>query len=161
MNNGPTLRLGSAGSDVRRLQRVLVEIKLLDFTRISGNFTAETERAVTAFQQGNGLTVDGIAGPQTWSALPADPNTPELAQGSAGPSVSALQRGLKTYAVQNPATDPGGIDGMFGARTVAAVRAYQSDRGVTVDGIVGDRTWWAPAGAAGATLASLSGLVTA
>jgi peptidoglycan hydrolase-like protein with peptidoglycan-binding domain len=96
MNNGPTLRLGLTGSDVRRLQRVLVQIKLLDFTRINGSFTAETERAVTAFQQGNGLTVDGVVGPHTWSALPADPNTPELAQGSAGPAVLALQRGLKT-----------------------------------------------------------------
>jgi peptidoglycan hydrolase-like protein with peptidoglycan-binding domain len=153
--------MGSTGSDVRRLKRVLVEIKLLDFTRINGSFTAETERAVTAFQQGNGLTVDGIVGPQTWSALPADPNTPELAQGSAGPSVSALQRGLKTYSTQNRGADPGAIDGLFGARTAAAVRAYQSDRGVLVDGIVGDQTWWVPAGAAGATLASLCGLTTA
>jgi hypothetical protein len=38
MNNGPTLRMGSTGPDVRRLQRVLVEIKLLDFTRIDGDF---------------------------------------------------------------------------------------------------------------------------
>ena len=44
--------------------------------------------------------------------------------------------------------------------TDAAVRAYQGDRGVAVDGIVGDQTWWVPAGAAGATLASLSGLTT-
>jgi len=29
-----------------------------------------------------------------------------------------------------------------------------------VDGIVGDMTWWVPAGAAGATLASLAGLTT-
>jgi hypothetical protein len=41
------------------------------------------------------------------------------------------------------------------------VRAYQSDRGVSFDGVVGDRTWWVPAGAAGATLASLSGATTA
>jgi peptidoglycan hydrolase-like protein with peptidoglycan-binding domain len=45
--------------------------------------------------------------------------------------------------------------------TDAAVRAYQGDRGVVVDGIVGDRTWWVPAGGAGATLASLSGVATA
>ena len=29
--------------------------------------------------------------------------------------------------------------------TEAAVRAYQGDRGVPVDGIVGDLTWWVPA----------------
>jgi hypothetical protein len=44
--------------------------------------------------------------------------------------------------------------------TAAAVQVYQSDRGVTVDGIVGDQTWWVPAGAAGATFASLSGWTT-
>ena len=44
--------------------------------------------------------------------------------------------------------------------TEAAVKAYQQDRGVHVDGIVGDQTWWAPSGAAGATLASLSELTT-
>jgi peptidoglycan hydrolase-like protein with peptidoglycan-binding domain len=40
------------------------------------------------------------------------------------------------------------------------VKAYQTQQGLTADGIVGDKTWWNPAGAAGATLASLSGLTT-
>jgi hypothetical protein len=40
-------------------------------------------------------------------------------------------------------------------------KAYQSDRGVSVDGIVGDLIWWVPAGAAGTTLAFLSGVSTA
>ena len=106
-------------------------------------------------------TVDGIVGPQTWSRLPADPQTPLLSRGATGAAVSALQKGLKLYAGQNPAADPGSVDGDFGPRTEAAVKAYQSDRGVSVDGVVGDRTWWVPAGAAGATLASLSGVTTA
>ena len=70
--------------------------------------------------------------------------------------MTALQKGLKKYST--PATDPGAVDGDFGPKTEAAVKAYQQDRGAQVDGIVGDQTWWAPAGAAGATLASLSGL---
>src|SRR5580700_7724738 len=37
---------------------------------------------------------------------------------------------------------------------LSAVRAYQTDRGVIADGVVGDQTWWVPAGAAGRTLAS-------
>src|SRR4051812_32144241 len=103
----------------------------------------------------------GVVGPQTRSKLPADPQTPRLARGATGASVSALQKGLKAYSAQNAAADPGAIDGDFGPRTEAAVRAYQSDRGVSADGVVGDRTWWVPAGAAGATLASLSGVTTA
>jgi len=161
MNSGPILSIGSTGADVRRLQRLLVEIKILGFEQIDGTFAASTEAAVKDFQSGNGLTVDGIVGPQTWSKLPADPQTPRLSQGDSGAAVSALQTGLKSFSVQDPAADPGPIDGAFGPRTEAAVRAYQSDRGVVADGVVGDRTWWVPAGAAGATLASLSGLTTA
>lgn len=160
MNSGPTLTIGTIGQDVARLQRLLVELKILDFQRIDGEFGTATQSAVKDFQTGEGLTVDGIVGPQTWAKLPADPQTSRLAEGDTGGAVKALQQGLKTYAAQNAATDPGAIDGVFGDRTEAAVRAYQSDRGVTVDGVVGDRTWWVPAGAAGATLASLSGLTT-
>jgi len=54
----------------------------------------------------------------------------------------------------------GAADGMFGPNTEAAVKAYQTQQGLTVDGVVGDRTWWTPAGGAGATLASLSELTT-
>lgn len=156
MNNGPTLQSGSTGGDVKRLQRLLVMLKFLDYTGIDGSFGAQTQNAVTSFQQAAGLTADGIAGPQTWQALPADPDTPELSNGSAGTEVSAMQQPLKNAGLYN-----GPIDGLFGPNTEAAVRAYQTARGVTTDGIVGDRTWWVPAGAAGATLASLSGLTTA
>jgi peptidoglycan hydrolase-like protein with peptidoglycan-binding domain len=156
MNSGPTLSLGSTGTDVRRLQRILVMIKLLDYTGIDGNFGAQTESAVKSFQQSNGLTVDGIVGPLTWQALPADPDTPELSNGSSGSEVSALQQ-----ALQNAGCNPGAIDGQFGPNTENAVKTYQTQRGVTADGVVGDQTWWVPAGAAGATLASLAGLTTA
>jgi peptidoglycan hydrolase-like protein with peptidoglycan-binding domain len=158
MNSGPTLSIGATGHDVRRLQRIFVMTKVLTPSSITGSFDATTEQAVKDFQQGAGLTVDGIVGPQTWQALPADPNTPTLSRGASGNSVTALQNGLKKYGTS--ATDPGPVDGDFGPKTEAAVRAYQQDRDVHVDGIVGDQTWWAPSGAAGATLASLSGLTT-
>jgi peptidoglycan hydrolase-like protein with peptidoglycan-binding domain len=157
----PTLQNGSHGPAVRSLQRTLVMIKLLDFEEIDGIFGPHTEDAVRSFQEGEGITVDGIAGPQTWGALPAPPDTPLLAKGSQGAAVSALQQGLTTFGGSGAPTDPGAIDGDFGPNTESAVRAYQSDHGVAVDGIVGDRTWWVPAGGAGATLASLSGLTTA
>lgn len=162
MNTGPNLSSGASGEDVSRLQRLLVMIKLYTWTAIDGSFGPETEMAVRSFQAGNGLTSDGIVGPDTWHALPADPNTPLLARGATGPAVSALQGGLKRIGTP----DPGPIDGDFGPLTEAAVRAYQTARVVSegvgaADGIVGDLTWWAPAGAAGATLASLSALTTA
>jgi Putative peptidoglycan binding domain len=81
---------------------------------------------------------------------------PMLRRGSTGSVVSALQQALKTF---DATTDPGLIDGDFGQRTESAVRAYQLYQNITVDGVVGHQTWWVPAGAAGATLASLAGLV--
>lgn len=162
MNNGPTLSSGSTGPDVRRLQRLLVMMKLQAYTEITGTFSAHTVLGVKDFQQGAALTVDGVAGALTWHALPADPNTPRLARGAAGPAVTALQQGLKKYSPgPGAATDPGVADGNFGPKTESAVRAYQTEHGLGADGIVGDRTWWVPAGGAGATLASLAGVTTA
>jgi peptidoglycan hydrolase-like protein with peptidoglycan-binding domain len=53
----------------------------------------------------------------------------------------------------------GAIDGIFGPVTEAVVRQYQTDSGLPVTGVMDELTWMAPAGAAGATLESLSGLI--
>src|SRR5215207_8212791 len=82
------------------------------------------------------LRPDGVVGPITWQALPADPNTPRLTRGSTGPAVSALQKGLKAFDDPNTPTDPGPVDGNFGQRTESAVRAYQTRQGISVDGVV-------------------------
>jgi peptidoglycan hydrolase-like protein with peptidoglycan-binding domain len=95
MNSGPTLSIGSTGRDVRRLQRIFVMTKVLTPGNINGPFDTTTEQAVKDFQQGAGLTVDGIVGPMTWQALPGDPNTPLLSRGATGSVVTALQTGLK------------------------------------------------------------------
>jgi peptidoglycan hydrolase-like protein with peptidoglycan-binding domain len=158
MNSGPTLSIGATGHDVRRLQRIFVMTKTLGPSNITGTFDVTTELVVKDFQDGAGLVADGIVGPATWQALPADPNTPRLARGASGSVVTALQQGLKKYSI--PETDPGPLDGDFGPKTETAVKGFQQDRTIHVDGIVGDQTWWAPAGAAGATLASLSELTT-
>jgi peptidoglycan hydrolase-like protein with peptidoglycan-binding domain len=160
MNSGPTLKTGSTGDDVRRLQRILVMMKGLDYTGIDGVFGPNTESAVQDFQAGAGLAADGIVGPKTWAALPADPRTPLLAKGAHGDDVKHLQTGLHAYAQGGGGVDPGPVDGDFGPQTEHAVRGYQSQHGLVVDGVVGDRTWWVPAGAVGATLASLSGATT-
>jgi len=82
MNSGPTISIGATGHDVRRLQRIFVMTKALAPIGITGTFDVTTEQAVKDFQQGGGLTVDGIVGPQTWQALPADPNTPTISRGA-------------------------------------------------------------------------------
>jgi hypothetical protein len=44
---------------VRRLQRLLVELKILSFDHIDGTFGSATETAVKDFQLGNALTAEG------------------------------------------------------------------------------------------------------
>jgi hypothetical protein len=64
---GPTLRMGSVGPSVQTLQRCLTQ--LVHAVQIDGHFGVATQRAVRAFQFGAGLTVDGVCGPRTKSAI--------------------------------------------------------------------------------------------
>lgn len=57
-----TMRIGSKGLDVKRLQRIL---NIKD----DGIFGKNTKLAVTIFQAKNGLTIDGIVGPITRAYL--------------------------------------------------------------------------------------------
>jgi hypothetical protein len=59
-----------------------------------------------------------------------------LRQGHRGEDVRQVQQLL-----QEAGHDPGPLDGFFGPRTDAAVRAFQSARQLVVDGIVGPKTW--------------------
>jgi peptidoglycan hydrolase-like protein with peptidoglycan-binding domain len=61
---------------------------------------------------------------------------PILRKGSTDPAVKDLQEALKVLG-----HDPGPIDGVFGARTESAVKAFQQQREITADGIVGRVTW--------------------
>lgn len=62
------LRTGSRGAAVRALQEGLIERGHLA-EPADGHFGPVTKAAVEAFQREEGLTVDGVAGPQTLGAL--------------------------------------------------------------------------------------------
>lgn len=62
------LKQGSSGPDVTALQRKLKELGF-DPNGVDGNFGPGTKAALIAFQKSKGLTADGMAGPQTMSAL--------------------------------------------------------------------------------------------
>jgi len=66
-----SLKLGSSGADVRRLQN---QLKALGYYTgsVDGDFGAGTEAAVKAFQRNNGLTADGKAGRYTLDKLYSD-----------------------------------------------------------------------------------------
>lgn len=66
--NIPTLRRGSSGDEVKKLQSLLND-KSGAGLNVDGNFGAKTEAAVKEYQKNNGLTVDGIVGAKTWASL--------------------------------------------------------------------------------------------
>jgi peptidoglycan hydrolase-like protein with peptidoglycan-binding domain len=136
----PTISLGAEGAVVRRAQRALHRTPDPSVV-VDGIVGRATEHAVRIFQEGAGLTVDGIVGPQTWNALPDGAPMPVLRDGSSGDVVRHLQEILSNGANQQWVTQPGPIDGQFGPKTLASVEAFQKWGQVTPDGIVGDQTW--------------------
>ncbi len=62
------LRYNSVGDEVKRLQARLTELRYYHGDT-DGLFYDETKKAVTAFQEANGLTADGIVGEKTWEKL--------------------------------------------------------------------------------------------
>jgi peptidoglycan hydrolase-like protein with peptidoglycan-binding domain len=67
------------------------------------------------------------------------PPQPTLRIGSSGNAVAFLQTRLNARG----ATPRLVVDGIFGPKTDAAVRAFQRSRGLVVDGVVGPKTWTA------------------
>ncbi len=64
---------------------------------------------------------------------------PILRNGSKGNTAKALQRMLHAMGYALGSKNP--MDGIFGSKTEAAVKAYQKANGLYVDGIVGKKTW--------------------
>ena len=63
-----TLKKGSTGEDVKKLQQSLIDLGYLSDTA-DGTFGAKTQDAVTLFQAVNGLDADGLAGAKTQALL--------------------------------------------------------------------------------------------
>lgn len=115
----PSVSEGASGAWVTMCQRSLMLAG--DHPQgVDGNFGPHTLTAVQAFQHAYGLLVDGIVGNHTWAALEA-----------------------RTVAVQGRLNANGArlaLDGEAGPLTAAAVTAFQSNRGLQPDGIVGPLT---------------------
>lgn len=140
------LRRGDRGPTVVQVRVALASLSLLpgDPTgRLGGDeFDGALDRAVRAFQQSRGLSVDGAVGPDTLRALDEarrrlgdrllyySINRPFV-----GDDVSALQERLTHMGF-----DVGRSDGIFGARTEAALREFQRNRGLAPDGRCGPLT---------------------
>ncbi len=147
------LSLGMTGSDVKSVQTKLIALGYLTGTA-DGTYGTKTQEAVRNFQKRNGLDADGICGENTVTVLfgkspidagssitpspsPAAVTMPTrvIRPGASGEDVRSVQSRLKLFGYYS-----GSLDGVYGAESVAAVRAFQQRNGITVDGKVGTNT---------------------
>lgn len=124
--------------------------------------------ALRTFQAENGLTVDGIDGPATWAALdntqPAAPPATDTAQPTPQAPTFPLPDGSYFGPKSGPARSVSGYysheedlrawqqrmkdrgwrldaDGRYGPDTKRVATAFQQQKGLTVDGLIGPDTW--------------------
>jgi peptidoglycan hydrolase-like protein with peptidoglycan-binding domain len=145
VNVNTFLQLGSSGAEVRKMQNRLIELGYLD-GKATGYFNAATEAAVIAFQKRNVSYSDGIAGPLTLSTLYS--SNAKKTSSFAGVIGISLKRGMMDSASVKSLQQrlkglryySGSIDGDFGASTEQAVRDFQAQHNIKVDGVAGEST---------------------
>lgn len=135
---------GSTGKSVSTLQEVLRE-NGFDCGVSDGKFGPKTRAAIIAFQKANGLRVDGVLGPITYAKL-FNVDLAEVHGNYSGYITIGKYNDFGTASVQAKLAKlgfnmPSNFDGIFGPKTLAAVKAYQKAHGLVVDGIVGPITW--------------------
>lgn len=151
------LKKGDKGQDVSEVQ-VALNLHGAKLT-VDGDFGAKTEAAVKDFQKKNKLTADGIVGPKTRSALSKPASTPIPAPAPvptppkptevvypafAGTTLKKGSKGTQVRLLQQRLRERGwtiSVDGDFGTGTDKVVKAFQKEKGLVVDGLVGKKTW--------------------
>ncbi|SDN25816.1 N-acetylmuramoyl-L-alanine amidase [Allokutzneria albata] len=139
------LRRGDDGPAVAEIRATLVTLNLLPPANGSGRpdvFDGAVEHAVRTFQQQRGLITDGIVGPATYRSL-CDARW-RLGDRNLAYLVSNPMCGDDVYALQERMLElgynAGRADGVFGSQTEHALRNFQRDYGLVVDGMCGPGT---------------------
>jgi N-acetylmuramoyl-L-alanine amidase len=126
------------------VQERLAALGFLSSVVEPGVYGPVVAEAVRDFQAKRGLRVDGVCGRETWASLVEAGyrlgsrhlflRRPMLR----GDDVADLQRRLGGMGF-----DAGRVDGIFGPNTEAALREFQRNTGLTVDGVCGPATYQA------------------
>ncbi len=153
----------------RQLTRIAKDYPFMGQPGTDGIFGEKTRQTVIAFQKEFRLRADGIVGRNTWykisyiyvsvkdlAELTSEgekptgsqetltganyPGTP-IRRGDRGNSVTQIQFWLQQLAEFTPGLSTLAVDGIFGADTESAVRAFQRLEGLNPDGVVGRMTW--------------------
>lgn len=122
MANLPTLRLGSQGPFVKKLEMNLNGLaKNYNNFVIDYLFDQKTEDVVKNYQDDIKLPRDGVVGPATWASLIE--------------RVKMIQAKLNSLGYNS-----GTPDGWFGTKTTEAVLRFQRDHALVPEGVVNPRT---------------------
>lgn len=146
------LRKGFVGVDTALIQ---TELSAFGFSlTVDGNYGDKTASAVAAYQATRGLTVDGVVGRNTWNKIIAEyaskfPCNPVpypgivMRPGALGSCVKWFQTGQNGLRALYPAQPSLAGDGVYGSGTTKAVRLFQRQFALSIDGQVGNNTWTA------------------
>ena len=147
-DNVVLIKLGVTGAAVSSLQTRLTQLGYYD-ANVDGTCKADDVAAIKAFQEKNGLKVDGVAGYDTQSKMysvtavmysgalaggTVDTYT-TLRKGATGTEVVTLQTRLIELGYLK-----GEADGKYGIATAEAVTLFQKNNGLLRDGIAGKDT---------------------
>jgi len=132
---------GDKGEEVEEVQRLLIAKNYLS-GEVDGDFGDATLQALKQFQADNNLDADGICGEETLKLLRGEISTTEtlsaeIKLGDSGEQVKELQNILIQLAYME-----GEADGIFGAVTEDALKQFQADNNLIVDGICGEQTFY-------------------
>ena len=138
--NASLIKENDYGPDVIELQEQLIKLGYdLGMSGADGDFGPKTTAAVKDFQKKNNLTPDGIVGPLTSEVINKAIQEMEdnvLKRGDSGEKVKTLQIKLNSLGF----AEVGAPDGGFGVNTELAVKNFQENYDITVDGVAGPET---------------------
>lgn len=136
---------GNIGAEITSIQKQLYDLGYK--ITVDGEFGAETERIVKQFQRDNKLKADGIVTQALLGYLESKLikssvseekmiNGSFLKKGNNGKMVLLLQKALNKVGVKPKLNE----DGVFGDLTVQAVKIFQKNNGLKIDGVAGPQT---------------------
>jgi peptidoglycan hydrolase-like protein with peptidoglycan-binding domain len=134
---GRMLKKGDSDELIRNVQAILMELGYMDFDEPTDYFGNQTLEALTTFQRHNDLLADGVLGETTYALLVSGQAKEYVMQeGDEGDDVKEVQDRLYELGY----LDKGSRTGVFGEKTAAAIRSFQSNNNLKVDGKVGSKT---------------------
>jgi peptidoglycan hydrolase-like protein with peptidoglycan-binding domain len=141
------LRPGALGDTVKELQQRLLDLGIRVRGGADGVFGPATAQSVKDFQAARGLEATGIVDDATATALGSDAAPAAAATSGETPVGFAVygERGDRVRALQQALVDRGvtvrgGVDGLFGSATSAAVMNFQRSQSLRVTGVVDTAT---------------------